>query len=127
MDSRPNLLDDDDITQIDALPAPLLHIPPPAPPAERARRKSQPPIPPPLPISLTRPAAHAGVRVAPLTESDEAWLATLAPETRDVLEAARRSAAGWPIAPRIPSAVVTPLVASVSLEPATVEVELLDA
>ncbi len=126
MDSRPNLLDaDDDITQIDAIPAPLLHIPPPAARSASAKRKSQPPIPPPLPISLTRPAAHGAERVAPLTASDEAWLATLPSETREVLEAARRSSTGWPIAPRIPSAVVTPLTAPASV--ASAEVELIDA
>jgi len=126
VDSRPNLLDaDDDVTQIDAIPAPLLHIPPPAAPRERAQRKSQPPIPPPLPISLKRPAAPGAERVAPLTESDEAWLATLPAETREVLEAARRSSTGWPIAPRIPSAVVTPLAAPIPVVSA--ELELIDA
>jgi len=126
VDSRPNLLDaEDDITQIDLLPSPLLHIPPPRVPGERLKRKSQPPIPPPLPISLRRHASHANEHVAPLTESDEAWLATLPPETREVLEAARHTSTGWPIAPRIPSAVVTPLAAPATLR--STDFELIDA
>lgn len=126
MDSRPNLLDaDEDITQIDAIPAPLLHIPPPAMPAtERPKRKSQPPIPPPLPIVLTRATRTADELVAPLTESDEAWLATLPAETREILEAARRTSAGWPMVPRIPSAIVTPLR---PMDVSSSEIELVDA
>ncbi len=103
MDPRIDLLDDDDdLTEIDVLPAPMLHIPPPARPKEATLRA---PIPPPLPIPLTRRVEQ----VAPLSDSDEAWLATLPPASRNVLEAARRTAGGWPTAPRIASAIAQPI------------------
>lgn len=112
MDPRISLLDaEDDITEIDVIPAPLLHIPPPARPKGEARLRA--PIPPPLPIPLTRRVEQ----VAPLSDSDAAWLASLPPASRNVLEAARRSAAGWPIAPRIASAIAQPIERRPSYEP----------
>jgi hypothetical protein len=111
VDPRPSLLDaDDDLTHVDAIPAPLFHIPPPARPAPKGRA----PIPPPLPIPLTRKVADAGTDGAlPLVsrrqDPDEAWLANLPPESRNVLEAARRHAAGWPTAPRLEHAVAQPV------------------
>lgn len=108
MDPHPRLLDvDEDVTEIDLLPAPLRHIPPPAKP----ERKVRAPIPPPLPILLKRKVDGEGAR--PLVnrepDSDELWLATLPPASRNVLEAARRPVAGWPIAPRLTYAIAQPV------------------
>lgn len=93
------------ITLVDVIPAPLLHMLPP-PPRRAAVRGSEP--------SVLRSAANSerelaieAARVASV--SDEAWLASLPPASRAVLEAARRGPGPWPLAPRADSAVARPV------------------
>jgi hypothetical protein len=117
VDTRSLLLDDEDPTQIDKIPAPLLHallVPPP--------KKKPSVIPPPLPLSLTRK-----VEPARLTDSDEVWLASLPLATRAVLEAARHAPTEWPLAPRLEHAIVRPLVADGTVPLVSAELELIDA
>lgn len=117
VDTRSLLLDDEDPTQIDKIPAPLLHallVPPP--------KKKPSMIPPPLPLSLTRK-----VEPARLTESDEVWLGTLPLATRAVLEAARRAPSEWPSAPRLEHAVIRPVVGDGTVPLVSAELELIDA
>lgn len=59
--------------------------------------------PPALPFTLRRARSR----------EEEAWLAVLPPEARDVLEAARYPVACWPIVDRVAGAVAIP----VDLEP----------
>lgn len=117
VDTRSLLLDDEDPTQIDKIPAPLLHallVPPP--------KKKPSVIPPPLPLSLTRK-----VEPARLTSSDEVWLASLPLATRAVLEAARHAPTEWPVAPRLEHAIVTPVRTDGAAPLLTEEIELVDA
>lgn len=120
MDTRPLLTnDDEDRTEIDRIPAPLQHalragfsVPPP---------KKKPLYPPPLPVALTRK------RPALLTESDEAWLGTLPPAARAVLEAARHAPAEWPVAPRLNHAIVRPVATDGTVPLVSAELETIDA
>jgi hypothetical protein len=81
---------DDEITLIDVRPEDL-H------PEDRraAYRLSVEPPPLPFPLATKKP-------------SQEAWLSSLDPRARAVLEAARVVAPAWPIARRIPGAVAQP-------------------
>jgi hypothetical protein len=56
------------------------------------------PEPPALPFTLTREKAS----------NDEAWLSTLSPEKRAILEQATQPARDWPFASRLPGAVAQP-------------------
>jgi hypothetical protein len=67
---------------------------------------ARPPEPPALPLPLRRPR-----------QDDAAWLASLAPETRAVLEAARARPLPWPRGARVPGAVAQPLQKIPSLAP----------
>jgi hypothetical protein len=57
--------------------------------------------PPPLPVTL-------GLRKAE-PEDDDAWLRKLPSTARAVLEAARRPAMQWPVAPRLHGAIAKPI------------------
>lgn len=103
MDTRPLPFDEDDPTQIDRIPAPLQHALRAGLLGSSVDTTRRPSFPPPLPVVLERR------RPDPLTDSDEAWLETLPPASRAVLEAARRGPAQWPLAPRVPNAIVRPV------------------
>ena len=107
------------MTEIDRIPAPLQHalraglsVPPP---------KKKPFYPPPLPIALTRK------RPALVTESDELWLDTLPHAARAVLEAARHCPPEWPVAPRLPNAIVRPVATDGTVPLVSAELETIDA
>lgn len=117
MDTRSFLLDDEDPTEIDRIPAALLRLPA---PDWKAEAKKPAVIPPPLPLALTRK-----VEPARLTDSDEVWLATLPLATRAVLEAARHATTEWPMAPRLAHAVVTPVMSAAYAAVRTPAVDLL--
>jgi hypothetical protein len=134
VDTRPFLpYDDDEPTQIDRIPAPLQHklsfcapqaafvreissrslsVPPP---------QKKPLYPPPLPIALKRK------RPALLTQSDEVWLGSLPHAARAVLEAARHAPAEWPVAPRLPNAIVRPVASDGTMPLVSAELEMIDA
>jgi hypothetical protein len=84
-------IDDDEPTIIDVRPSDLDAMPA-------------------LPLPLRRARARGAIR-------DDRWLDALTPETRDVLERARRLAGSWPRAPRIDGAVAVPLQKIPSLRP----------